>query len=117
MVALGPLWSLAWPGLDGYPAAAAMVMATNMTIGMVLRMRIRRHAWRPIVEMSAAMYLPFVLLFVPYWLGAVSGGSAAGSWPTTRSVAWPGASARSLSATWPTTRTPPSSTPSAAQPC
>lgn len=74
MVALGPLWSLAWPGLDSYPAAAAMVMATNMTIGMVLWMRIRRHAWRPIVEMSAAMYLPFVLLLVPYWLGAVSGG-------------------------------------------
>jgi hypothetical protein len=74
MVTLGPLWSLAWPGLDSYPAAAAMVMATNMTIGMVLWMRIRRHAWRPIVEMSAAMYLPFVLLLVPYWLGAVSGG-------------------------------------------
>jgi hypothetical protein len=74
MVALGPLWSLAWPGLDSYPAAETMVMATNMTIGMVLWMRIRRHAWRPIVEMSAAMYLPFLLLLVPYWLGAVSGG-------------------------------------------
>jgi flagellar biosynthetic protein FliP len=74
MVALGPLWSLAWPGLDSYPAGETMVMATNMTIGMVLWMRIRRHAWRPIVEMSAAMYLPFVLLLVPYLLGAVSGG-------------------------------------------
>jgi hypothetical protein len=74
MVALGPLWSLASPGLDSYPAASAMVMATDMTIGMVLWMRIRRHAWRPIVEMSAAMYLPFLLLLVPYWLGMVSGG-------------------------------------------
>jgi hypothetical protein len=74
MVALGPLWSLASPGLESYPAASAMVMATDMTIGMVLWMRIRRHAWRPVVEMSAAMYLPFLLLLVPYWLGMVSGG-------------------------------------------
>jgi hypothetical protein len=75
MVALGPLWSLAWPGLGSYPAVAALVMATNMTTGMVLWMRIRRHAWRPIMEMSAAMYLPFVILLVPYWLGAISGGA------------------------------------------
>jgi hypothetical protein len=75
MIALGPLWSLAWPGLDSYPVAGALVMATNMTIGMALWMRIRRHTWRPIVEMSAAMYLPFVVLLVPYWLGAISGGA------------------------------------------
>jgi hypothetical protein len=73
MVVLGPLWALAWPGLAGVPAAQALVMATNMTAGMALWMRVRRHAWRGIAEMSAAMYLPFVVLLVPYWLGAISG--------------------------------------------
>jgi len=28
-------------------------------------MRIRRHSWPRIVEMSAAMYLPFALLLLP----------------------------------------------------
>ena len=72
-VALAPLWSLAVPGLSAAPAADAMVMATNMAVGMGVWMKIRRHAWRPIVEMSAAMYLPFVALLVPYWLGVLSG--------------------------------------------
>jgi hypothetical protein len=73
MLALGPLWSLVWPGLVGLPAAHALVMATNMTAGMALWMRIRHHSWPGIAEMSAAMYLPFVVLLVPYWLGAISG--------------------------------------------
>jgi flagellar biosynthetic protein FliP len=73
MFALGPLWSLAAPGLTDDPAAAATVMATNMTIGMGVWMAIRRHAWLRIAEMAAAMYLPFVALLIPYWLGAISG--------------------------------------------
>lgn len=74
MVALGPLWSLALPGLSAYPAADVLVMATNMSVGMALWMRIRRHSWPRIAEMSAAMYVPFVVLLVPYWLGAISAG-------------------------------------------
>src|SRR3954471_21726272 len=54
MALLGPVWSWAWPGLADRPAAGALVMAGNMTLGMGLWMRIRRHAWRPIAEMSAA---------------------------------------------------------------
>ncbi|MFG3602481.1 hypothetical protein [Micromonospora chersina] len=73
MAALGPLWSWAAPGATDRADAAAMVMATNMTIGMALWMKIRRHSWRHILEMSAAMYLPFVVLLVPYWLDAISG--------------------------------------------
>lgn len=68
MFALDPLW----PTVVS-PAADAMVMATNMAIGMGVWMKIRRHSWRHVVEMSAAMYLPFVALLVPYWLGALSG--------------------------------------------
>lgn len=72
MFALGPLWSLAAPGLMAYAEAQAMTMATDMTLGMALWMWIRRHPWRPIAEMSIAMYLPFVVLLVPYQFGAVS---------------------------------------------
>jgi flagellar biosynthetic protein FliP len=73
MVALGPLWSLAAPALTDRADTGALVMATNMTIGMAAWMRVRRHSWPRIAEMSAAMYLPFVVLLVPYWLGAASG--------------------------------------------
>jgi len=73
MFALGPLWSMALPGLADHPAADALVMATNMSIGMALWMAIRRHAWPRIAEMVAAMYAPFLVLLVPYFLGALSG--------------------------------------------
>ncbi|HEY3470116.1 MAG TPA: hypothetical protein VGL47_33640 [Amycolatopsis sp.] len=72
MVALGPLWPAAWlvrPDLD------ALVMATNMTVAMVAAMALRKHSWPRITEMAAVMYLPFVVLLVPYWLGALSGGA------------------------------------------
>ena len=72
MMALGPLWSWAWPGLSELAVLDTLVMATNMTVGMGLWMRIRRHSWRQIAEMSAAMYLPFLVLLVPYGLGALS---------------------------------------------
>jgi flagellar biosynthetic protein FliP len=75
MVALGPLWSLAAPALVHRGDVHALVMATNMTIGMALWMRIRRHSWPRIVEMSAAMYLPFLVLLVPHWLGVISAGT------------------------------------------
>jgi hypothetical protein len=35
----------------------ALVMATSMTLGMSIWMAIRRHSWRFILEMGAAMYL------------------------------------------------------------
>jgi len=73
MLALGPLWSWALPGLSGYPAADALVMATNMSAGMALWMRIRRHSWLRIAEMCAVMYVSFGALLIPYWLGAISG--------------------------------------------
>jgi flagellar biosynthetic protein FliP len=48
-------------------------MATSMTLGMSIWMAIRRHAWRFILEMGAAMYLSFVVLFPAYWAGLLSG--------------------------------------------
>ena len=49
----------------------ALVMATNMTIGMSLWMRYRRHGWESIAEMGAAMYIPFAVLLVPFWAGVL----------------------------------------------
>ncbi|MEV6824214.1 hypothetical protein [Amycolatopsis sp. NPDC051102] len=68
MVALGPLW----PSIER-PDVGALVMATDMTVAMVLAMLLRRHSWPRIAEMAAAMSLPFAALLVPYWLGAISG--------------------------------------------
>jgi flagellar biosynthetic protein FliP len=73
MVALGPLESLVWPGLHDRTDVMVLVMATNMAIAMSGWMWFRRHSWPAIAEMAGAMYLPFLVLLVPYWAGAVSG--------------------------------------------
>jgi flagellar biosynthetic protein FliP len=69
MVALAPLWPDAW---TARPDVGALVMATDMSVAMALAMLLRRHSWPRIAEMCAAMYLPFVVLLAPYWLGALS---------------------------------------------
>jgi hypothetical protein len=51
----------------------APLMAMNMTIGMALWMRHRGHGWAPIGEMSAAMFVPLVMLIGPFWAGVLSG--------------------------------------------
>jgi putative intracellular protease/amidase len=73
MLVLGPLWGVALPGLSGRADLQALVMATNMSIGMAVWMRVRRHGWPSTAEMIAAMYVPFVVLLVPYWAGVISG--------------------------------------------
>jgi flagellar biosynthetic protein FliP len=78
-VGMGVLWPV-WLGLfwlSGQSQLAdrtdvdAITMAIDMCVAMAAWMRFRGHAWRPILEMSAAMVLPFVVLLVPYWYGAV----------------------------------------------
>lgn len=73
MIVLGPVWSFAWPGLSDVMTAQVLVMATNMSLGMALWMKIRRHGWASIAEMSAAMYLPFLVLLPFYWTGVLPG--------------------------------------------
>ncbi|QFU88267.1 hypothetical protein [Amycolatopsis sp. YIM 10] len=70
MFALAPLWPEAWVVR---PDVAALVMAFDMTVAMVLWMAIRRHSWPRIWEMAAVMVLPFAALLVPYWFGLLSG--------------------------------------------
>jgi hypothetical protein len=45
-----------------HPGTSFLLMATDMAIGMIVWMRIRRHGWPGTLEMSAAMYVPAVLL-------------------------------------------------------
>lgn len=77
MVLFGPVWravfeAFGWTALERTDVMA-MSMATNMVIAMSLWMWFRGHAAAPIAEMAVAMYLPFVVLLVPLWLGAISG--------------------------------------------
>ncbi len=80
MVVLGGLVSgifalLGHSNLVHYAALRAILMATNMTVGMSLWMRYRGHNWPRIQEMAGAMFAPFILLLVPFWAGLISGGA------------------------------------------
>jgi hypothetical protein len=80
MVALHPVWMVVLDavgagGLMSNPYTGALIMATNMTVAMSAWMKIRGHRWRPIVEMGAAMYVPFLVLFVPLALGVIDDGA------------------------------------------
>jgi hypothetical protein len=73
MVVLHPVWmfvldSVGAAGVMANPYTGAMIMATNMTVAMSAWMKFRGHGWRPIVEMGLAMYVPFLVLFVPFGL-------------------------------------------------
>jgi transcriptional regulator GlxA family with amidase domain len=72
MLLLGMLWSTVLPEITRVDVDT-LVMAADMTIGMAAWMRVRRHGWRSIGEMSGAMVLPFLVLLVPYWFGALPG--------------------------------------------
>jgi len=80
MVALHPLWTYALqavgaPHLLDHAEPMALVMATDMALGMAAWMAFRRHSWRAIAEMSAAMYLPFVIFFPATLAGVMTGGA------------------------------------------
>jgi hypothetical protein len=80
MVVLHPVWmfvldAVGAAGLMHNPYTGALIMATNMTVAMSAWMKFRGHAWRPIVEMGAAMYLPFLVLFAPLALGVIDKGA------------------------------------------
>ena len=70
---LGVFWALGRPELSDRADLGAMTMALDMCVGMGAWMRYRGHAWTPVLEMSAAMVLPFAVLLVPYWMDAVGG--------------------------------------------
>ena len=71
MLVLGLLEGLVWPALTARADVGVLVMATNMAVGMGAWMRFRGHSWRGIAEMSASMYVPFLVLLVPFWAGGI----------------------------------------------
>jgi hypothetical protein len=80
MFALIPLWTYALqaagaPHLLDRAEPMALVMATDMAIGMAAWMAWSRHGWRDIAEMSAAMYLPFVIFFPATLAGIMTSGA------------------------------------------
>jgi hypothetical protein len=78
MVALAPLWSLAWPGLADHPDLETLTMALDMTVAMGGWMRFRGHAWGHIARMCVAMNLGFALVLPAYWAGSLSAGAMEG---------------------------------------
>lgn len=68
-----PVLGLSYSELADQTELRTLVMATNMVIGMSLWMRHRGHSWTSVGEMAGAMYLPFIVLFVPFWAGLLSG--------------------------------------------
>jgi hypothetical protein len=80
MMVLQPLWTVAFDALRlpdalRHATVMALVMATDMSLGMGVWMRYRRHSWRSITEMTTAMYLPFAVFLPTVWAGAMSGGA------------------------------------------
>lgn len=78
MAVLGGLVSLVFAAagcsdLLHHVGIRATVMATDMTIGMSAYMLYRGHRWPAIAEMSLAMYVPLLVMLVPYLLGAIPG--------------------------------------------
>jgi hypothetical protein len=56
-----------------YPELAALEMAFDMSVGMVVWMRHRGHGWTSTLEMTGAMFAPLVALFPLLWLGVIAG--------------------------------------------
>ncbi len=78
MMLFHPVWMLATGGVDASSVLReaeidSLAMATGMAIGMGAWMRFRRHSWLPILEMCAAMYAGFVVLFPALWAGLLDG--------------------------------------------
>ncbi|WP_306214531.1 hypothetical protein [Actinoplanes sp. RD1] len=72
---IGPLWPFLIPDdLLARADVAAATMATGMVITMSVWMWHRGHGAAATAEMAAAMYVPYLVLLVPWWLGLVTAG-------------------------------------------
>jgi hypothetical protein len=58
-----------------YSESTSLEMALTMSIGMVVWMRYRGHAWGSTLEMAGAMFVPSIVLFPLLWSGVVTGES------------------------------------------
>lgn len=77
MLLLLPAWGLATRNLTAAwlarPEVSPLVMATAMAAGTAAWMRLRRHSWREVVQMSASIYAGYAVLLPLSWLGVLDG--------------------------------------------
>lgn len=66
------VWGLGLPTVTRFDVGV-LIMAAEMSIGVAVWLRIRRHSWASVGEMSVAMVAPFPVLLVPFWFGVLSG--------------------------------------------
>ena len=67
------------PGVkDAAPEVWGLLMALNMTVGMTVWMRHRRHSWPMCAEMAGAMFLPAVGGIVLFWCAVIHGEAIGG---------------------------------------
>ncbi len=83
MMAFAPLWhilfsALGFPAPQEMPTVHVLLMAFDMTVAMVAWMAWRKHSRGAVLEMGAAMFVPFAVLLVPYWLGLLDYGAVMG---------------------------------------
>jgi flagellar biosynthetic protein FliP len=62
-----------------YTALRGFLMTIYMVVGMGLWMRYRRHGWASVLEMSAAMIVPYALLVGPFAAGLLAKGTFLGA--------------------------------------
>jgi hypothetical protein len=60
-------------GVLDHPELASLEMAFAMSVGMVVWMRHRGHAWAGTLEMVGAMFASALALFPLLWLGVIEG--------------------------------------------
>jgi hypothetical protein len=63
---------------DSAPEAWGLLMAFNMTVGMTVWMRHRRHSWAMCAEMAGAMFVPAVAAIVLFWCAVIHGRAIGG---------------------------------------
>lgn len=76
MIVLGMLFRAAGLGFSHaeQPELGYLLMAFDMSVGMVVVMRLRGHGWPGTLEMCGAMFAPVLPLFPLLWLGVIDGG-------------------------------------------
>ena len=60
---------------DSAPEVWGLLMALNMTVGMTVWMRHRRHTWAMCAEMAGAMFVPAVVAIVLFWCSVIHSGA------------------------------------------
>jgi hypothetical protein len=63
---------------DSAPEAWGLLMALNMTVGMTVWMRHRRHSWAMCAEMAGAMFVPALAGIVLFWCAVIHGAAIGG---------------------------------------